>query len=52
MVACIQWSPDGKDIAIVYADGAVIVGTVEGTRKWGKELDFELLSVVWSPDNK
>lgn len=33
-----KWSPDGKKICIVYLDGAVIIGGVDGSRYWGKEL--------------
>lgn len=33
-----RWSADGMRICIVYEDGAVIVGTVDGNRIWGKEL--------------
>jgi hypothetical protein len=29
-----KWSSDGKKICIVYQDGAVIVGSVDGTRVW------------------
>lgn len=31
-------------------DGAVIVGKVDGTRIWGKELGMTLDKLVWSPD--
>jgi len=34
-----KWSPDGKKIAIVYLDGTVIIGGVDGSRYWGKELE-------------
>lgn len=47
------WSSDGLKICIVYEDGAVIVGSVDGNRIWGKELKGVLLSgVQWSPDGK
>lgn len=33
-------------------DGAVIVGSVDGHRLWGKELGVELKYIEWSPDSK
>ena len=36
-VTDMEWSPDGKMVCIIYEDGAVIVGSVEGARLWGKE---------------
>uniref|UniRef100_A0A671LLG5 WD repeat domain 35 n=1 Tax=Sinocyclocheilus anshuiensis TaxID=1608454 RepID=A0A671LLG5_9TELE len=40
-------------ICIVYEDGAVIVGSVDGNRIWGKELKgTQLAHVAWSPDSK
>ncbi|XP_015110553.1 WD repeat-containing protein 35 [Diachasma alloeum] len=48
-----SWSVDGQKICIVYEDGAVIVGSVDGNRIWGKELkNTPLTSVQWSPDGK
>jgi WD repeat-containing protein 35 len=38
VVTDMKWTPNGEKIGIVYEDGAVIVGSVEGTRLWGKEL--------------
>ncbi len=32
---------------IIYEDGAVIVGTVDGQRLWGKELKTNLAFVEW-----
>lgn len=47
------WTSDGQKICIVYEDGAVIVGSVDGNRIWGKELKNTILtSVQWSPDNR
>lgn len=47
------WTSDGSKIAIVYEDGAVIVGSVDGNRIWGKELkNTALCGVQWSPDNR
>lgn len=47
-----QWTSNGQKICIIYADGAVIVGSVDGNRIWGKELDMGLLKVEWSPDGR
>lgn len=44
------WSSDGQQICIVYQDGAVIVGSVDGNRLWGKEFSKELAAVAWSPE--
>ena len=33
-------------------EGAVIVGSVDGSRIWGKEFEMELLYLQWSPDSK
>ena len=33
-------------------DGAVIVGSVDGNRLWGKELKLQLSHVEWSPDGR
>ena len=38
VVSDMRWNSDGQKICIVYADGAVIVGSVDGNRIWGKEL--------------
>ena len=47
-----KWTPNGEKIGIVYEDGAVIVGSVEGTRLWGKELQINLKIIEWSPDSR
>jgi WD repeat-containing protein 35 len=53
VVKGMTWSSNGKKICIIYEDGAVIVGSVEGNRIWGKELkDSTLTAVQWSPDAK
>ncbi|XKL59501.1 hypothetical protein PGB90_000517 [Kerria lacca] len=53
IVKGIAWTYDGQKICIVYEDGAVIVGSVDGNRIWGKELKKLGLSCVqWSPDSK
>ncbi|XP_055920136.1 WD repeat-containing protein 35 isoform X1 [Eupeodes corollae] len=47
------WTSDGTKICIVYEDGAIIVGSVDGNRIWGKELkNTHLTGVQWSPDNR
>ena len=52
VVRDMKWTADGTKICIVYEDGAVIVGSVDGNRLWGKELEFELARVEWSPDSR
>ncbi|XP_015596434.1 WD repeat-containing protein 35 [Cephus cinctus] len=53
VVKGMSWSSDGQKICIVYEDGAVIVGSVDGNRIWGKELkNTSLTGVQWSPDGK
>ncbi|PSN48259.1 WD repeat-containing protein 35, partial [Blattella germanica] len=53
VVKGMAWNSDGQKICIVYEDGAVIVGSVDGNRIWGKELKGSTLSgVEWSPDGK
>uniref|UniRef100_A0A0G4GH72 Uncharacterized protein n=1 Tax=Chromera velia CCMP2878 TaxID=1169474 RepID=A0A0G4GH72_9ALVE len=52
VVRDMKWTSDGNKICIVYEDGAVIVGTVDGQRLWGKELKVSLAKVEWSPDGK
>ena len=47
-----KWSPDGTRICIIYEDGNVILGSVEGSRLWGKELKHKLSLIEWSPDGK
>ena len=53
VVKGMAWNGDGQKICIVYEDGAVIVGSVDGNRIWGKELKGVALSgVCWSPDSR
>ncbi|XP_062892582.1 WD repeat-containing protein 35 isoform X2 [Mobula hypostoma] len=53
VVRGMSWNADGLKICIVYEDGAVIVGSVDGNRIWGKELKgLQLSQVAWSPDSK
>ncbi|KAM8834110.1 WD repeat-containing protein 35 [Synchiropus picturatus] len=52
VVRSMSWNADGQKICIVYEDGAVIVGSVDGNRIWGKELKGnQLAHVAWSPDS-
>jgi len=53
VVRDMKWTADGQKICIIYEDGAVIVGTVDGQRLWGKEINkVSLAFVEWSPDGK
>jgi len=53
VVRDMKWTADGQRICIIYEDGAVIVGTVDGQRLWGKEINGVQLSFVeWCPDSK
>eukprot|EP00750_Incisomonas_marina_P007988 INCI15131.1.p1 GENE.INCI15131.1~~INCI15131.1.p1 ORF type:complete len:1219 (-),score=232.56 INCI15131.1:1496-5152(-) len=51
-VSDMKWTSDGQKICIIYEDGAVIVGSVDGNRMWGKDLNLELSFVEWSPDGR
>lgn len=51
-MADMRWTANGEKICIIYEDGAVIVGSVDGNRLWGKELGMELSLVEWSPDGR
>lgn len=50
VVRDMKWTANGSKICIVYEDGAVIVGSVDGNRLWGRELEMQLTFVEWSPD--
>lgn len=53
LVTDMSWNKDGTQICIIYEDGAVIVGSVDGNRIWGKEFRNTTLAFVqWSPDSK
>ncbi|PNG99668.1 WD repeat domain-containing protein, partial [Tetrabaena socialis] len=52
VVKDMKWTSNGEKICIIYEDGAVIVGSVDGNRLWGKELGMELALVEWSPDGR
>lgn len=50
MVKDMRWTASGDKICIAYDDGAVIVGSVDGNRLWGKDLNLQLSMLHWSPD--
>lgn len=50
MVKDMCWTASGDKICIAYDDGAVIVGSVDGNRLWGKDLNLQLSMLQWSPD--
>lgn len=50
-VVDLAWSLSGKKICITYADGAVIVGGIDGNRFWSLELPHELEKCCWSADD-
>jgi len=52
LVADMKWTPDGRKICIVYKDGVVIMGSLDGQRLWGRETGMALTRVEWSPDCK
>lgn len=52
VVKDMEWNADGQKICIIYEDGMVIVGGVDGTRLWGNDLKMNLVQVAWSPDGK
>lgn len=52
VVRDMKWTADGSKICIIYEDGAVIVGSVDGNRIWGRELPLQLALVEWSPDGR
>jgi WD40 repeat protein len=45
-----RWTGVGDKICIAYDDGAVIVGSADGNRLWGKDLNLQLSLLQWSPD--
>ena len=53
IVTGMAWNSDGSKICIIYKDGAVIVGSVDGNRICGRDLkNVQLCGVEWSPDSK
>jgi len=51
VVKAMRWTADGQKICIVYEDGAVIIGSVDGNRLWGKELNIGLRNTEWCPNS-
>ena len=49
-VGDVKWSHDGGKVCIVYGDGQIVVGTVDGKRLWAKSMGISLQHLVWSPD--
>jgi len=47
-----RWDGEGMRICIVYEDGAIIVGSVDGRRLWATEQKVKLAFVEWSPDGQ
>ena len=52
VVKDMKWTSDGMLICIIYEDGAIIIGSVEGSRVWGRELNRPLHFVEWSPSRQ
>uniref|UniRef100_A0A7M5VC06 Anaphase-promoting complex subunit 4 WD40 domain-containing protein n=1 Tax=Clytia hemisphaerica TaxID=252671 RepID=A0A7M5VC06_9CNID len=53
VVCDMKWNTEGQKICIAYEDGAIIMGSVDWNRIWGKELKgIKLSKVEWSPDSK
>ena len=48
-IADISWSHDGEKICIIYSDGAIIMGAVDGTRIWAKDSSETLANISWAP---
>ena len=53
IVTGMKWSSDGENVCIVYNDGVIIMGSLEGNRIWVKELkNTNLTHIEWSPDKR
>lgn len=53
--AAVRWRRDGEAIVIAYTDGAVVVGSADGTRVWAKDdvaSGRGLTAAAWSPDGQ
>jgi WD repeat-containing protein 35 len=46
IVTGMKWSPDGQNICIIYNDGVIILGSLEGNRIWVKELKGHILTHI------
>ena len=51
-VTDVKWTKKGKHIGIVYQDGNIVVGSVEGERIWGQEVNVPLKKIAWCPENR
>mmetsp|Transcript_13743 Transcript_13743/g.54386 ORF Transcript_13743/g.54386 Transcript_13743/m.54386 type:complete len:887 (-) Transcript_13743:2873-5533(-) len=47
-----KWDGGGMKICIVYEDGVIIVGSVDGKRLWAHEQKKKLTLIEWSPDGQ
>jgi WD repeat-containing protein 35 len=52
VVRDMKWRANGSEICIVYEDGTVIVGGVDGNRLWSREVAAKLTLLEWSPDGR
>jgi WD repeat-containing protein 35 len=53
IITGMKWSSDGQNICIIYNDGVIILGSLEGSRIWVKELkNTSLTNIEWSPDKR
>lgn len=51
-VTDLKWTKRGKHIGIIYQDGNIVVGSVEGKRIWGQEVNVPLKKIAWCPENR
>jgi len=47
-----KWRSNGQEICIAYDDGHVILGTVDGSRLWSRDVGQQLALVEWAPDGQ
>lgn len=46
IVTGMKWSPDGQNICIIYNDGVIIMGSLEGNRIWVKDVKGTTLTHI------
>uniref|UniRef100_A0A7E4V0B2 WD_REPEATS_REGION domain-containing protein n=1 Tax=Panagrellus redivivus TaxID=6233 RepID=A0A7E4V0B2_PANRE len=51
VIVDMKWSHDGNRVAIVYEDGEIIVGSLDGTKIYSKDAAATLCACAFSPDN-
>ncbi|KAL3990454.1 hypothetical protein ACH3XW_31845 [Acanthocheilonema viteae] len=51
IVVGMAWSHNGTKIAIAYEDGQAIIGSVDGSRLWNKNIASNLVTLCWSGDS-